>query len=79
MVFMLTHDDWGGYDDHVRPPATEYTPDNVQLALGPRVPLLLFGGRVKRGIDSRWCSHASIAKTAMQLLGLGAARRAARR
>jgi hypothetical protein len=69
-VFMLTYDDWGGYDDHVRPPATEYTPDNVQLALGPRVPLLMFGGRVKRGVDSRWCSHASIAKTAIGLLDL---------
>ncbi|TML06342.1 MAG: hypothetical protein E6G41_07860 [Actinobacteria bacterium] len=69
-VFMLTYDDWGGYDDHVRPPASEYTPDNVQLAPGPRVPLLMFGGRVKRGIDSRWCSHASIAKTAIQLLDL---------
>jgi phospholipase C len=69
-AFMLTYDDWGGYDDHVRPPATEYTPDNVQLALGPRVPLIMFGGCVESGIDSRWCSHASIAKTAIQLLGL---------
>jgi len=71
-VFMLTWDDWGGYDDHVKTPALEYTPDNVQLALGPRVPLLMFGGQVKPGIDSRWCSHVSIPKTAMQLLGLPA-------
>jgi hypothetical protein len=71
-VFMLTWDDWGGYDDHVKTPALEYTPDNVQLALGPRVPLLLFGGAVKSAIDSRWCSHVSIPKTAMQLLGLPA-------
>jgi hypothetical protein len=69
-VFMLTYDDWGGYDDHVRPPATEYTADNVQLALGPRVPLIVFGGRVGRVIDSRWSSHAGIARTAMELLGL---------
>jgi len=69
-VFMLTWDDWGGYDDHVKTPVLEYTPDNVQLALGPRVPLLMFGGQVKPGIDSRWCSHVSIPKTAMQLLGL---------
>jgi Phosphoesterase family len=61
-VFMLTWDDWGGYDDHVKTPALEYTPDNVQLALGPRVPLLMFGGAVKRGIDSHWCSHVSIPK-----------------
>jgi hypothetical protein len=71
-VFMLTWDDWGGYDDHVKAPALEYTPDNVQLALGPRVPLLMFGGAVKPGIDSRWCSHVSIPKTAIDLLGLPA-------
>ena len=34
-------DDWGGHDDHVKTPVLEYTPDNVQLALGPRVPLLV--------------------------------------
>jgi hypothetical protein len=69
-VFMLTWDDWGGYDDHVRTPVLEYTPDNVQLAYGPRIPLLMFGGRVKWGIDSRWCGHASITKTAIDLLAL---------
>ena len=52
-VFMLTWDDWGGFDDHVATPVLEYTPDNVQLAYGPRVPLLMFGGSVKPGIDSR--------------------------
>ena len=71
-VFLLTWDDWGGYDDHVATPATEFTPDNVQLAFGPRVPVLMFGGPVKPGIDSRWSSHPTIAKTAMQLLGLPA-------
>jgi hypothetical protein len=69
-VFLLTYDDWGGYDDHVKTPVVEYTPDNVQLAYGPRVPLLMFGGHVRAGIDSRWCSHVSIPKTAIQLLGL---------
>jgi hypothetical protein len=69
-VIFLTWDDWGGFDDHVKTPAIEYTPDNVQLAYGPRVPLLVFGGHVKPGIDSRWCSHVSIPKTAIDLLGL---------
>ncbi len=69
-VFMLTWDDWGGYDDHVATPAVEYAPDNVQVAYGPRVPLLMFGGMVKAGIDNRWCSHVSVPKTAIQLLGL---------
>ncbi len=69
-VFMLTWDDWGGYDDHVATPNVEITPDGVQVAYGPRVPLLVFGGRVRSGIDSRWCSHVSVPKTAIQLLGL---------
>jgi hypothetical protein len=69
-VFMLTWDDWGGYDDHVATPNVEITPDGVQAAFGPRVPLLMFGGHVKPGIDSRWCSHVSVPKTIMQLLGL---------
>jgi hypothetical protein len=69
-VFLLTWDDWGGFDDHVATPNVEYTPDGVQLAYGPRVPLLMFGGRVRPGIDSRWCSHVSLPKTACQLLGL---------
>jgi len=68
-VFMLTWDDWGGYDDHVATPNVETDLAGVQLAYGPRLPLLMFGGRVKSGIDSRWCSHVSITKTALQLLG----------
>ena len=71
-IFLLAYDDWGGYDDHVATPAIEYTPDNVQLAFGPRVPLIMFGGQVKAGIDSRWCSHVSVTRTAIQLLGLPA-------
>jgi hypothetical protein len=63
-------DDWGGFDDHDKTPVVEYTPDNVQLAYGPRVPLLMLGGYVKPGIDSRWCSHVSVPKTVLQLLGV---------
>lgn len=69
-VFMLTWDDWGGYDDHVATPNVETDLAGVQLAYGPRVPLLIFGGRVKPGIDHRWSSHVAIPKTALQLLGL---------
>jgi len=69
-VFLLTWDDWGGWDDHVATPNVEHTPDGVQLAYGPRVPLIMFGGPVRPGIDSRWSNHAGIPKTVMQLLGL---------
>ena len=69
-VFLLTWDDWGGFDDHVLLPCSEYTPDNVQAAPGPRIGLLMFGGPVRPGIDSRVCTHAAIPKTVIQLLGL---------
>jgi phospholipase C len=71
-VFLLTWDDWGGWDDHVVTPNVEHTPDTVQLAFGPRVPLLIFGGRVAQTVDSRWNSHVSIGKTTLDLLGLPA-------
>jgi len=69
-VFLLTWDDWGGWDDHVATPNVEHTTDGVQLAYGPRVPLLMFGGRVRPGIESRWSSHPSIGKTILDLLAL---------
>src|SRR6202045_3007428 len=69
-VFLLTWDDWGGRDDPVVTPTLEFPPTRVQLAYGPRVPLLMFGGPVKAGIDSRWNSHVSIGKTVLDLLGL---------
>jgi len=69
-VFLLTWDDWGGYDDHVVTPNLEHTPDGVQLAYGPRVPLLMFGGPVTPGIDSRWNGHTTVGKTVLDLLGL---------
>ena len=69
-VFLLSWDDWGGYDDHIATPNVEHTPDGVQLAYGPRVPLLMFGGPVKAGIDSRWNGHTTIGKTVLDLLGL---------
>jgi hypothetical protein len=59
-----------GFDDHVATPILEHTPDGVQLAYGPRVPLLMFGDRVPRALDSRWNAHSSIGRTVLELLGL---------
>lgn len=36
------------------------------------MPLIVFGGGVAQTIDSRWHSHASLTKTAIDLLGLPA-------
>ena len=69
-VLLLTWDDWGGWDDQVATPNVEHTPDGVQLAYRPRVPLLMFGGPVRPGIDSRWSSHPSIGRTVLDLFGL---------
>ena len=75
-VFLLTWDDWGGFDDHVVTPNLEHTPDGVQLGLratGAAADVRRPGpGR----IDSRWNAHISIGKTVLDLLGLPAARRA---
>ena len=74
-TFILTWDDWGGYADSVPTPAVETVPDaihpNGYTAIGgSRIPLVMFGGKVKAGIDSQWHSHASIPKTIIELLGL---------
>jgi hypothetical protein len=74
-VFILTWDDWGGYADHVSTPNAETTvdalhPNGFQLIGGSRIPMLMFGGQVKQGIDTNWHSHSVIAKTTIDLLGL---------
>jgi hypothetical protein len=74
-TFILTWDDWGGYADHVVTPSAETVPDALhpggfQVIAGSRIPLLMFGGQVDQGIDSRWCSLASIPKTVIDLFGL---------
>ena len=76
-VFLLTWDDWGGYADHVSTPNAETVtdalhPQGFQLIGGSRIPMLMFGGQVKQGIDSNWHSHAVILKTTIDLLGLKA-------
>jgi len=74
-VFILTWDDWGGYADHVSTPNAETVvdplhPAGFQLIGGSRIPMLMFGGQVKQGIDTNWHSHAVILKTVTDLLGL---------
>jgi hypothetical protein len=74
-VFILTWDDWGGYADHVSTPDAETVPDALhpkgfQVIGGSRIPLLVFGGRVKQGVDTNWHSHACIPKTVIDLFQL---------
>jgi hypothetical protein len=74
-VFILTWDDWGGYADHVVTPDVETVPDALHpdgfpIIGGSRLPLIMFGGQVRQGIDNAWHSHASIVKTIVDLFGL---------
>jgi len=74
-TFILTYDDWGGYADHITAPNIETLPDDLhpngfQAIGGSRVPLIMFGGKVKQGIDNRWHSHASRIKTAIDMFRL---------
>ena len=74
-LFILTWDDWGGYADHVPTPSIETLPDALhpegfQAVGGARIPLIMFGGAVRQGVESEWHSHASIAKTVIDVLGL---------
>ena len=76
-TFILSWDDWGGYADSVPTPAIETVPDAVHpggyAAIGgSRVPLVMFGGKVRQAIDAEWHSHACIPKTVIDLLGLPA-------
>jgi hypothetical protein len=76
-VFILTWDDWGGYADSVATPDAETVPDTLhpagfQVIGGSRIPLLMFGGHIKQGIESTWHSHASVPKTVIDLFSLPA-------
>jgi hypothetical protein len=76
-VFILTWDDWGGYADHVPTPDAETVPDALhpngfQVLGGSRIPLIMFGGRVKQGIEPNWHSHACVVKTVIDLFRLPA-------
>jgi hypothetical protein len=76
-TFILTWDDWGGYADSVPTPTSEIVPDALHpdgfpVIGGSRIPLIMFGGKVKQGIDPQWHSHASAPKTICDLLGLPA-------
>jgi phospholipase C len=56
-AFLLVYDDWGGWYDHVEPPQVD------EFGYGMRVPALLVGPHVKRGVvDSTVLDYTSIMK-----------------
>jgi phospholipase C len=58
-LFVVYYDEHGGFYDHVGPPD----------GMGPRVPALVIGGRVKRGVCQHPFDHASLIKTILLRFG----------
>jgi phospholipase C len=58
-LIVIYYDEHGGFHDHQAPP-----PDH-----GPRIPALLVGPRVKRGVCHQQFDHASLIKTVLLRFG----------
>jgi phospholipase C len=58
-LLVITYDEHGGFYDHVGPPD----------GMGPRIPALVVGGRVKRGVCHDQFDHASLIKTILLRFG----------
>jgi phospholipase C len=59
-MFVIFYDEHGGFHDHVKP----FAPGR-----GPRIPALVLGGRVRRGVCSTDFHHASLIKTILLRFG----------
>jgi len=60
-AIFITWDDWGGWSDHVDPPALEPWTDGFQFRLGSRVPCLVVGPYARSAYISRARhSHVSL-------------------
>lgn len=64
-VFVIVYDEHGGFYDHVTPPPS---PDEHSdyATLGVRVPALVVGPRVRRGVCSETLEHTSLIATILQ-------------
>jgi len=74
-AIFIVWDEWGGFDDHVRPPVVEQHglfPEPVRY--GYRVPCIVLSPHAKRGVVSHTLySHASIVRTICRLFDLPSA------
>jgi phospholipase C len=59
-LFVIYYDEHGGFHDHEPPPA---------VGIGPRIPAIVIGGRVKRGVCQVQFDHASLIKTILLRFG----------
>jgi phospholipase C len=69
LLFVLTYDEHGGFYDHVSPPTTADANGGF-TQLGFRVPSLVAGPFVRRGVVSTTFEHVSVIRTAARKWGL---------
>ena len=61
-MLVITYDEHGGFYDHVEPPAAP-ADGSGRRTLGVRVPAIVIGPRVRRGVHKETLEHASLPKT----------------
>jgi phospholipase C len=83
-AIFITWDDWGGWYDHVDPPANrQWTGDGPkkkggqaykgsQFRYGNRVPCLVISPYAIQGVNHRLSSHVSLVKFCLRLFNLPA-------
>jgi len=70
-LFVVTYDEHGGFFDHVAPPVIAHEPNPGFEQLGFRVPTIVAGPRVQRGVTiSTQFDHVSIISTLTRRFGL---------
>lgn len=62
-LLVILYDEHGGFYDHVTPPALGFDDGSGYETYGVRVPALLVGPRVARGVSHELFDHTSLIKT----------------
>jgi phospholipase C len=62
-LLVITYDEHGGFFDHVQPPKVPKGDGSRYATYGVRVPALVVGPRVRKGVSSELFDHTSLIKT----------------
>lgn len=67
-MLVITYDEHGGFYDHVEPPAAP-ADGSGRKTLGVRVPALVIGAHVRKGVYKETLEHASLPRTILGRFG----------
>jgi phospholipase C len=65
-LLIVTYDEHGGFYDHVAPPEVEADDGSQYPTLGVRVPALVVGPRVRKGVSHTQFDHTSLIATILR-------------